>query len=129
MHTKVRKCSSTYVGECGSAGSRGMPMEDVGLFHLFWQSVYSRGSSCASSLQPEPQQPCSGAGLQRQCDGPSRALVGHAVSRDHVTWQQLLPAVGPGAESGGTAQLADGDVVALFHDFGGGGHWQARPKN
>ena len=32
-----------------------------------------------------------------------------------------------GAESGGVAQLPNGDVVAIFNQIGGGGHWQARP--
>ena len=32
-----------------------------------------------------------------------------------------------GAESGGVAQLPDGDVVAIFNEIHGGGHWQARP--
>ena len=34
-----------------------------------------------------------------------------------------------GAESGGVAQLPNGDVVAIFNQIGGGGHWQARPVN
>ena len=38
------------------------------------------------------------------------------------------PSIGPGAESGGAAQLDDGDVVAIFKRVGGGGgHWAARP--
>ena len=54
----------------------------------------------------------------------------HATSPDFVTWHALPPMfnrTGGGAESGGVAQLPDGDVVAIFNQIEGGGHWQARP--
>ena len=74
-----------------------------GLFHLFWQAF----------LPP---------------DGTAGLFWSHAVSSDYVFWASLPnPSIGPGAESGGAAQLADGDVVAVFNRIGGGGHWAARP--
>lgn len=37
--------------------------------------------------------------------------------------------VGPGAESGGATQLANGDIITIFTDRKQGGHWTSRPKN
>ena len=114
-----------YVGDANGMMYRRVPWDsgtdEGGLFHLFWQ--------CFVPCNPDgPLDPAAKA-----CNGSNTDTHElwwcHAVSEDHVRWRQLPPAIGPGAESGGVAQLDDGDVVALFHDFGGGGHWQARPRN
>jgi hypothetical protein len=62
-------------------------------------------------------------------NGASGLYWSHAVSADYVHWAALpSPGIGPGAESGGVAQLDDGDVEAVFNRIGGGGgHWAARP--
>ena len=74
-----------------------------GLFHLAWQCTLTNTS-----------------GLE-WC---------HSVSRDFVTWKTLPPMISQGgAESGGVAILDNGDIVAIFNEVGGGGHWQARPSN
>jgi hypothetical protein len=88
-----------YVGD-----ANGMMFRE-GLFHVAWQCQFSPDS-----------------GLN-WC---------HATSPDFVVWTALPPMynrTGGGAESGGVAQLPDGDVVAIFNQIGGGGHWQARPVN
>ena len=54
----------------------------------------------------------------------------HAVSADHVLWSGMPTAFGPGAMSGGSVLLPDGDVVAIFKRIGQpAGHWAARPDN
>ena len=74
-----------------------------GLFHLAWQCTLTNTS-----------------GLE-WC---------HSVSRDFVSWKTLPPMISrDGAESGGVAILDNGDMVAIFNEVGGGGHWQARPSN
>ena len=88
--------ASTAPGYVGDANGL---MFRGGLFHLFWQAV-----------------PWPGAGL----------WWGHAVSSDFVRWRGLPLAFGPGAESGGAAQLADGGVVTIFNRIGHG-HWSASP--
>lgn len=80
-----------------------MYRDDTKLFHVAWQCV-----------------PFNTSGLQ-WC---------HAVSEDFVSWKTLPPMINrSGAESGGVAQLPNGDIVAIFNEVGGGGHWQARPTN
>jgi len=79
-----------------------------GVFHLFWQAFL-----------PCPQ----------QANATCSIWWGHATSRDYVTWKILPPAFGGAAESGGAAQLPNGDVVMIFNEIGGRGHWQARPVN
>ena len=114
-----------YVGDANGMMFRRVPWDapsdQGGLFHLFWQCFVPCNPD--GPLDPAAK-PCNGSAVDVH-----ELWWCHAVSEDHVRWRQLPPAVGPGAESGGTAQLDDGDVVALFHDFGGGGHWQARPQN
>jgi len=75
-----------------------------GLFHLAWQCTRSNTS-----------------GL----------MWCHSVSKDFVTWKGDMPPMieRGGAESGGVAQLENGDIVAIFNQVGGAGHWQARPSN
>ena len=55
----------------------------------------------------------------------------HAVSSDHVFWAPMPAAFGPGAMSGGSVLLPDGDVVAIFKRIGhpSAGHWAARPDD
>jgi hypothetical protein len=104
-----------YVGDANGLMFRRVPYDaptdEGGLFHLFYQCyrpcpLDQNQSSCAKELW--------------WC---------HSVSADYVRWQQLPPAIGPQAESGGAIQLPDGDIVTLFNEIGGGGHWQARPLN
>jgi len=88
-----------YVGD-----ANGMMFRN-GLFHMSWQCFVKEG-----------------AGLN-WC---------HSTSSDFVKWTPLPPMynhLGGGAESGGIAQLENGDAVAIFNEVGGGGHWQARPIN
>ena len=88
-----------YVGDANGM----MYRDDTKLFHVAWQCV-----------------PFNTSGLQ-WC---------HAVSEDFVSWKTLPPMINrSGAESGGVAQLPNGDIVAIFNEVGGGGHWQARPTN
>ena len=98
-----------YVGDANGLMFRRIPWhsntDDGGLFHVAWQCVTSPG------------------GGLNWC---------HSTSSDFVTWHPLPPMYhheGGGAESGGVAQLSDGDVVAIFNEINGGGHWQARPEN
>lgn len=92
-----------YTGDANGMMFRRVPwnskVDTNGLFHLFWQCVLKRG-----------------AGLW-WC---------HATSEDYVTWKSQPPAFGPGAESGGAAQLDDGNVVTIFNRIPGG-HWAASP--
>ena len=63
--------------------------DNGGLFHLAWQCVRKEGG-----------------GL----------LWCHSTSPDFVRWKALPPMLlRGGAESGGVAQLPDGDVVAIFN--------------
>ena len=108
-------------GAMGYVGDANGMMYRNNMFHLFWQCWVP----CNTSAPGPPETP-----MCNNSDADQHELWWcHAVSVDHVRWFHLGPAIGPGAESGGAAQVHDSDVVALFHDFGGGGHWQARPRN
>jgi hypothetical protein len=79
-----------YVGDANGMMFRRVPWDaptdDVGLFHLFWQ--------CFLPCNPSPSNPA----LVPVCNGSAtdhhELWWCHAVSRDHVTWQHLPPAVG-----------------------------------
>ena len=86
----------------GYVGDANGMMFREGLYHVAWQCFLKPGER------------------ERWC---------HSVSSDLVRWWPLPPMTEPGAESGGVAQLPDGDVVALYNQIGGGGHWQSRPVN
>ena len=98
-----------YVGDANGMMFRRVPWnsptDQDGLFHVAWQCF----------------------------TGPNTGLNWcHSTSKDFVTWKSLPPMynrTGGGAESGGVAQLQNGDVVAIFNQIRGGGHWQARPVN
>ena len=81
----------------GYVGDANGLMYRDGLFHAAWQCFVKEGER------------------MRWC---------HSVSRDFVRWWPLPPITQPGAESGGVAQLDDGDVIAIYNQIGGGGHWQ-----
>eukprot|EP00948_MAST-09A_sp_MAST-9A-sp1_P002775 g2775.t1 len=98
-----------YVGDANGMMFRRVPwnnaVDEGGLFHVAWQCV----------THPN--------GGLNWC---------HSTSSDFVHWTPLPPMynrTGGGAESGGVAQLPNGDVIAIFNQIGGGGHWQARPVN
>eukprot|EP00939_MAST-03C_sp_MAST-3C-sp1_P003785 g3785.t1 len=96
-----------YVGDANGLMFRRVPFDSTtdanGLYHVSWQCSRYYGS-----------------GLN-WC---------HSTSKDFVRWKPLPPIFSyGGAESGGVAQLKDGDAIAIFNQIGGGGHWQARPLN
>ena len=91
------------------------PTNQGGLFHVAWQCFRNEPAAPPSAGR-------SNSGLN-WC---------HSTSSDFVTWKPLPPMfnyTGGGAESGGVAQLSNGDVIAIFNQIKGGGHWQAHPLN
>jgi hypothetical protein len=113
---------SGYVGDANGMMFRRVPWnsssDEGGMFHLFWQCFIQSAED-----YPNPPSTCPPSGC-------THALWWcHAASSDYVLWKHLPPAIGPGAESGGVAQLDNGDIVAVFNELGKGRHLQARPKN
>ena len=108
FHVPADNSVGGYIGDANGMMFRRHPWNATttkgGVFHLFWQAF----------LPP---------------NGADGLYWSHAVSADYVFWATMPnPSIGPGAESGGAAQLVDGDVVAIFNRIGGGGgHWAARP--
>ena len=106
FHSPSDPATTGYAGDPNGMMFRRVPFSspttEGGIFHLFWQCFPRNGDQL------------------HWC---------HAASPDYVRWIALPPVFGAGAESGGAAQLANGDIVAIFNLISKGGHYSARPDN